>query len=153
SVQIDARNEGKASLAFSVNVSGVLLDGQITEPGNWNLDWDENWEAHTARTPAGWSAEFRIPFRVLRFDAKTPVQSWGLQVARYVAQNQEMDLWSYFPRDVANPLQHLGQLDEVHVPTHGGAVEVRPFALGKGQRLDATDVTSASGFGAGWSAG
>jgi hypothetical protein len=153
SVQIDPRNEGKVALTFSVNVSGVLLDAQVTEPSQWNLDWDENWEAHAARTPDGWSAEFRIPFRVLRFDPKVPVQSWGFQLARYLAQNQEVDLWAYVPLGLGNPLQHLGHLDDVHVPTRGAAIELRPFALASGQRLDTTDVTSASGYDADWSAG
>jgi hypothetical protein len=153
SVLVDPRNLGKVALMFGVNVSGVLVDSQITEPYVWNPDWDENWEAHSARTADGWSAEFRIPFRVLRFDPNTPVQSWGLQFARYIAQNQELDLWAYTPRDVANPLQHFGQLDDVHIPSRVGTLELRPFALGKGQRLDSTESTSASGYSAGWSAG
>jgi Domain of unknown function (DUF5916) len=153
SVQIDPRREGKAAFAFGVNVSGVLVDGLVTEPLNWNFDWDENWEARTARTATGWSAEFRIPLRVLRFDATQPVQSWGLQAIRYIAQHQEFDLWSYFPRDVANPLGHAGRLDDLRDLKAGGALELRPFATAQGRRLDATSQTSASGYDAGWSAG
>ena len=42
-------------------------DAQDLVPGDASDDWDENWEASVARTPGGWSAEIRIPFRVLRF--------------------------------------------------------------------------------------
>jgi hypothetical protein len=153
SVEIDPRHNGKSTLVFGVNVSGVLLDALITEPTNWNLDWDENWEARTARTATGWSAEFRIPLRVLRFDASQPVQSWGLQALRYIAQNQELDQWSYFSRDVANPLAHAGRLDDLRDLKPGGSLELRPFATAQGRRLDATSQTSASGFDARWSAG
>jgi hypothetical protein len=153
SIFVDPRNQGKVALVFGVNVSGVLVDSLITEPSIWNADWDENWEASSFRTTDGWSAEFRIPFRVLRFDPKEPVQTWGIQFARYIAQNQEMDLWAYTPRDTANPLQHFGVLEDVHIPARSGALELRPFALAKGQRLDSTESTSASGYEGGWSAG
>jgi hypothetical protein len=152
-VLIDARDEGKAALEFGVNVSGVLVDAIVTEPYNWNTDWDENWEARAARTATGWSAEFRIPFRVLRFDGSRAVQSWGFQANRYVAQHQELDLWAYSPRDVANPLAHLGRLENLTGLKQSGALELRPFVTANGRRLDTTDQTSASGYGAGWSAG
>jgi hypothetical protein len=152
-VQIDPRAEGKAALTFSVNVSGVLLDAIITDPYVWNTDWDENWEARVARTPKGWSAEFKIPFRVLRFDSRIPVQSWGFQAGRYVAHHQEIDLWSYYPRDVANPLSHSGRLDNLVGLKQKGALEFRPFATVEGRRFDPTDQTSASGHSAGASAG
>ncbi len=153
SVQLDPRGDGKAALTFSVNVSGVLLDAIITEPTNWNTDWDENWEARAARTATGWSAEFRIPFRVLRFDGSLPVQSWGFQIGRYIAQNQEVDYWAYAPRATANPLAHFGRLENLRDLKRAGALELRPFVTAAGHRLDTTDQTTASGYSASWSAG
>jgi hypothetical protein len=152
-VQLDPRGDGKAALTFSVNVSGVLLDAIVTEPSNWNTDWDENWEARAARTATGWSAEFRIPFRVLRFDGSLPVQSWGFQVGRYIAQNQEVDFWAYAPRATANPLAHFGRLENLRDLKRTGALELRPFVTADGHHLDTTDETTASGYHAGWSAG
>jgi hypothetical protein len=153
SVFVDPRGEGKAAFVFGVNVSGVLLDAIMTPPNNWNLDWDENWEARTARTATGWSAEFRIPFRVLRYDASLPIQSWGFQAARYIAEKQENDNWAYFPRDTANPIAHFGQLGNLIGMKLRGALEIRPFVTGDVRRQDTTDVTSASGLDAAWSAG
>ena len=152
-VQIDTRGDGKAALAFGVNVSGVLADAIITEPANWNLDWDENWEARSARTATGWSAEFRIPFRVLRFDGTLPVQSWGFQAGRYIAALQEGDYWAYASRAVANPLARFGRLDGVTGVKQTGSLELRPFATANARRLETTDVTTASGYDADWSAG
>src|SRR3954451_7737219 len=96
-VNLDSRNDGKHAFTFAVNISGVLADGQIINQSIYSLEWDENWEARSARTPTGWSAEFRIPLRVLRFNSDLPVQSWGMQVSRFIAQRQEVDLWSYYP--------------------------------------------------------
>jgi hypothetical protein len=153
SIFVDPRVEGKAAFAFSVNVSGVLMDSIFTNPNNFDTGWDENWEARTARTPTGWSAELRIPFRVLRFDAAPLVQSWGFQAWRYIAQNQEADYWSYFPRDVANPIVRFGRLDGVSNPKPAGSLELRPFVTGDVRHQVATDVTTASGFAAQASAG
>ncbi|HVZ75339.1 MAG TPA: DUF5916 domain-containing protein [Polyangia bacterium] len=153
SVQIDTRREGKAVYTFGLNVVGVVVDAIISEPSNWNFDWDEVWEARSARTPTGWTAEFKIPLRILRFDATQPVQSWGLQAIRYLAQNQEFDLWSYVPRDAANPLARFGRLDGLENLKPGGALELRPFAAGHVTRQDATDQTSATGISAGVSGG
>jgi hypothetical protein len=152
SVLIDPRVEGKNAFAFAVNVSGVLLDAMVTDQ-NWNTDWDENWEARTARTSTGWSAELRIPFRVLRFDAALPAQSWGLQSQRYIADTQEVDYWSYYPRDVANPIAHFGRLDDLVGIKRSGTLELRPFVTGDVRRLDATDTTTARGYAAEGSAG
>jgi hypothetical protein len=153
SVLIDPRGEGKSAVAFAVNVSGVLLDAIIADQNNWNVDWDENWEARTARTATGWSAEIRIPFRVLRFDAALPVQSWGFQAERYIAHIQEVDYWSYYPRDVANPISHFGRLDDLVGIKRSGTLELRPFVTGDVRRLDATDTTTARGYDAEGSAG
>jgi hypothetical protein len=152
-VMIDPLAEGKMAFAFMVNVSGVLMDAIATDPFGWNFDWDETWEARTARTLTGWSAEFRIPFRVLRFNAALPVQSWGFQLGRYIAQSQESIFWAYSPRDVANQLARLGRLDNLSGLRQKGALELRPFVTGEVRHLEATDVTTASGYDAAASAG
>jgi hypothetical protein len=153
SVQIDTRGDGKSVYTFGVNVEGVVVDAIVSEPSVWNFDWDEVWEARTSRTATGWAAEFKIPLRVLRYDAAAPVQSWRLQSIRYIAHLQEFDQWSFIHRDVANPLTHLGYLDDLSNLKAGGAFELRPFVTGRLSRLDATDQTSASGFDASASAG
>jgi hypothetical protein len=107
-VHIDSRNDGKSAYMFAVNIAGVLADAQIIDQTTYSWEWDENWEAKTARTKTGWSAEIRIPLRVLRFDGKLPVQSWGFQASRFIAERQETDLWAYVPRDVAAPIAFFG---------------------------------------------
>src|SRR5262249_8190563 len=96
---------------------------------DFNPDWDENWEAKTARTPHGWSAELRIPLRVLRFSAR-PVQSWGLQVKRYTSMTQELDEWAYIPRETAGEVSHYGRLDNLVGLTSKSPFELRPFVVG-----------------------
>ena len=153
-IQIDSRNEGKSAYWFALNISGTLADGQIIDQTTYSWEWDENWEGKTAHRPGGWSAEIKIPIRVLRFDGSVPVQSWGFQAARFIAQRQETDLWAYFPRDVATPIAYLGRLDDLRGLKGGGALELIPFGVGYARRQDAIEgVMAGSGFKLAGSAG
>ncbi len=152
-VHIDSRNDGKSAYMFAVNIAGVLADAQIIDQTTYSWEWDENWEAKTARTKKGWSAEIRIPLRVLRFDGKLPVQSWGFQASRFIAQRQETDLWTYVPRDVAAPIAFYGRLDGLGDLRGAGALELQPFVLASGQRRDASQVAIGSGTTGSASAG
>jgi len=152
-VQIDSRNDGKSAYLFAVNISGVLADAQIIDQTTTSWEWDENWDAKTSRTANGWIAEIRIPLRVLRFDSKLPVQSWGLQMSRFVAQRQETEIWAYMPRDVAAPIAFFGRLDGLAGLKGAGALELQPFVLGYGRRRDASQMAIGNGYGGSGSAG
>jgi len=153
-IQIDSRNEGKSAYWFALNISGTLADGQIIDQTTYSWEWDENWEGKTAHRAGGWSAEIKIPIRVLRFDGSAPVQSWGFQAARFIAERQETDLWAYFPRDVATPIAYLGRLDDLRGLKGGGALELVPFGVGYARRQDAIEgVMAGSGFKLAGSAG
>ena len=153
-VHIDSRNEGKSAYMFAVNISGSIADGQIIDQTTFSWEWDENWEGKALHRAGGWSVEIKIPIRVLRFDGSQPVQSWGFQAGRFIAQRQETLIWAYFPRDVATPLAFLGRLDDLRGLKGGGALELVPFGVGYARRQDASEgVMAASGFKLAGSAG
>jgi Domain of unknown function (DUF5916) len=152
-VQIDSRNDGKSAYMFAVNIAGVLADAQIIDQTTYSWEWDENWEAKTARTAKGWSAEIRIPLRVLRFDSTLPVQSWGFQASRFIAERQETDMWAYVPRDVPAPIPFFGRLEGLGGLKGAGALELQPFVLGSARRHDASQTSVGSGTDASASVG
>ena len=45
------RRDGKSAFSFVVNAAGVLVDGIRFNDTEFSSDWDENWDARTARTP------------------------------------------------------------------------------------------------------
>jgi hypothetical protein len=152
-VQIDSHNDGKSAYLFAVNISGTLADAQIINQTTYSWEWDENWEAKTSHNDHGWSAEIRIPLRVLRFDSKLPVQSWGLQMSRFIAQREETDIWAYIPRDVAAPIAFFGRLDGLEGLRGAGALELQPFVLAYGRRRDPSQMAIGSGYDGSGSAG
>jgi len=155
-VNIDSRRDGRTAALFAVNVAEVMADGMFhdspTGPST-SMEWDENWEARTARTADGWSAELRIPLRILRFSPDLPVQSWGFAAYRYIGQRQETDSWPAIPRTAASAFPYFGRLDDLRQLKAGEPLEVRPFALARGRRLGADPSLADSGFDAGVSAG
>lgn len=151
-VVFDTRSDGKSAFEFSVNAAGVLSDGLHFNDTEFNQDWDENWEAAVARTPRGWSAELRIPLRALRFPA-LPVQSWGLQVRRYVSNRKETDEWAHIPRDAAGEVSKYGRLDGLVGLKAKAPLEIRPFVVGGARHYDPASDNLARGFAPRFSGG
>lgn len=156
SIDIDSRALGKTAFEFTVTAAGVLRDGIrsndiIGDGDRYRSGWDENWDARTVVRPDGWSAELRIPLRVLRFSSNS-AQTWGFQARRYTSMRQETDEWSHVPRNVASEVSRYGHLQDLHVRPRAD-LELRPFVLGRLQRRDRTDVTLDSGVKLGASAG
>jgi hypothetical protein len=151
-IALDSRSDGKTAFGFAINASGVISDGLHFNDTDYSQDWDENWEGRAARTSTGWSAELRIPLRILRFGSK-PVQSWGFQVRRYVSALQEWDEWAHIPRDVAGVVSHYGRLDNLVGLNPGATFELRPFIAGGVRHHDPQATALARGFQGSFSAG
>jgi hypothetical protein len=151
-VIFDSRRDGRSAFVFNVNAAGVLTDLLRYGDTEISADWDDNWEALTASTPTGWSAEMRIPLRILRFES-LPVQSWGFQARRYVSQRQETDEWAFIPRNRAGEVSQYGKLDGLEGLHPGGGIELEPFVWGRVRRRDVRDGQLASGTDLGAAAG
>lgn len=157
-IAIDSRALGKTAFEFTVNAAGVLRDGIRSNDAassnnfeRYSPDWDENWDARTKVRDDGWTAEIRIPLRILRFSSKG-VQTWGFQARRYTSMRQETDEWSFVPRNVVSEVSLYGRLTELRVRPRAD-LELKPFVLGSLQRSDKTDVTVDSGLSPHASAG
>ncbi len=152
-IDLDTRRNGTAAFEFAINAGGVLYDAIRFNDTDISTDWDENWLARVSRRSDGWSAELRIPLRILRYDASLPVQSWGFQARRYISARQETDEWAFIPRTAAGEVSHYGKLDELRGLRAPSPFELRPFALGRVRHRDATSTTLANGWDASGSAG
>src|SRR5262249_9235446 len=150
-IDLDSRADGTSAFEFAVNAAGALSDGIRFNDTDYSAAWDENWDARVARSDRGWSAEVRIPLRILRFH-RAPVQSWGLQVRRYVSARQETDEWAFIPRTAAGEVSHYGRLDDLRDLHPGSRLELRPFVVGKLRQRDPVTAMLAAGVDASGSA-
>jgi hypothetical protein len=151
-VAIDTRHDGKSAFDFNVNAAGVLVDSIRFNDTDVSTDWDENWDARTALTESGWSAEMRIPLRVLRFDS-APLQTWGFEARRYISQMHETDEWAYIPRSRIGEVSQYGTLEDLRSLNLGSGIELSPFVLSRLRRRDVRGDQLANGRDLALSAG
>jgi hypothetical protein len=96
---LDTYRDGRSGFVFAVNPHGARYDALVINQGEGeNANWDALWEAATARTETGWSAEIRIPARSLLF--RRGLDSWGFNVQRRVQRSIEVSRWASPSRDV-----------------------------------------------------
>ncbi|HSG49369.1 MAG TPA: DUF5916 domain-containing protein, partial [Longimicrobiales bacterium] len=132
-ILLDTFRDRRNAVVLATNPNGAQFDALVTNDGDEiNVDWHGVWEVAATRIPEGWSAEFAIPWRSLRFSS-APEQTWGLNVTRFVQRTQEETLWRSWVRDGggfervsgAGALQGMTDLPR---PTLNA--EVKPFLLG-----------------------
>jgi len=145
-IALDTRRNGTNAFEFGVNAAGVLYDSLRFNDTEISTDWDENWDARVHVTRQGWSAEIRIPLRILRFEENLPVQDWGMQARRTITALQEIDEWAFIPRDAAGEVSRYGRLTGLVNLRATGRVELRPFVLGRVRRRDRGQDTVAEGM-------
>lgn len=133
-ILLDPFHDHRNGVVFATNPNGAEFDALITDEGiEINVDWRGIWEVRAARLPDGWSAEFAIPFRTLRYPAsKSADEPWGFNVYRVIRHKNEEVLWSSWSRNnegfgrVSRAGHLYGMID---LPRPGMNMEVKPYAL------------------------
>ena len=93
---IDSFRDHRGAFLFRTNPNGAMWDAQLTGFDDVNEDWNGIWDVATSRDSAGWTAEFRIPFRTLRFHRGETV--FGFNVQRFIRRKNEEALWRSWGR-------------------------------------------------------
>ncbi|MCU0683372.1 MAG: carbohydrate binding family 9 domain-containing protein [Polyangiaceae bacterium] len=123
----DTLRDGRTATAFLVNPYGVQADLQALDDQLFEPAWDGVWRVATSRGPGGWTAEFAIPWKTLRYAPGT--RSFGLQIARRVRRRNEVSGWSPWPRAFSPyRLGYAGSLTGIEPPRPPLNLLVRPYA-------------------------
>ncbi len=127
-IGLDTRGDHTSAFHFSVSASNVQRDAIRTGDDAYEWAWDAVWRSSVRRETWGWSAEIKIPLAVLRFD-KGQESNWRLQLKRFIARKNELQLWAYQPRDAFGELGRFRPIKGLaELPTPRGLV-LRPFAM------------------------
>ena len=151
---IDGLLDRQNGYVFGTNPAGIEYDGQVTREGEsgsfgsggggFNLNWDGSWTVRSRDGDFGWSAEFEIPFRTLRYGSGEQ-QIWGINFQRNIRRNNEVAFWS--PLDLNRSLYRVsdaGTLVGVTPPPQRN-LKITPYALGRAQRGRELDGTESDG--------
>ena len=175
---IDTYLDRQNGFVFGTNPAGVEYDGQLTNEGSgsgrmggggggaggfrpgggsqqqrgsgggFNLNWDGAWQVSAKISEIGWTAEFAIPFRTLRYPT-SEAQTWGLNFQRNIRNRNEEAFWAPLPRQFnLNRVSLAGQLQGIEVPPQRN-LKLTPYVLGETVNRTAEQRNTSTGdFGA-----
>ncbi len=160
---LDTFKDYQNGYVFGTNPAGIEYDAQITgggeqssvmrrfsigTGGGFNVNWDAAWQVETQIGEFGWSAEFAIPFKTLRYKGDGE-QAWGINFQRVVARKQEETHWAPIPRQFTmNRLISAGTLTGMVTPPSRN-LKLMPYGLGQQNKHEGEESssTSAGDFG------
>ena len=94
-IVLDPLNTKNNSVLFGTSAVGVQWDATNIASGSLSSDWSNKWFVETQVTDEYWSAEFAIPFKILRYDP-TSVE-WGMNFVRNIKYCNEFHNWTAVP--------------------------------------------------------
>lgn len=146
---LDTYRDRQNGFVFGTNPAGIEYDGQVTNEGQgtgfgggrqrggsgggFNINWDASWEVRTKISEIGWSAEFAIPFRTLRY-RKAQRQIWGINFQRNIRRRNETAFWAPLPRQFnLYRLSLAGVLTGLEIRRQRN-LKIIPYTLGEARR-------------------
>ncbi|MGE0773039.1 MAG: DUF5916 domain-containing protein [Cyclobacteriaceae bacterium] len=142
---IDTYHDNQNGFIFGTNSLGIEYDGQVDNEGQgnfnnnrqqggtiggFNLNWDASWEVKATVGDYGWSCEFAIPLRTIRF-ASGKDRTWGLNIQRNIRKTNEVAYWAPLPIQFdLKRLSLAGDLTGLDLQNPGN-LKLIPYALGQ----------------------
>jgi len=128
---LDAYNDKRTSISFSLNPKGVQKNSVETI-----------WRSGAVMREDGWSAEMAIPFKSLRFSSQK-LKVWGVNFERYIHRLNETDYWTDVDRDLPK-LQQTGELCGLTGLRPGYNLEFFPYAGVRASRWEGEEDNKAA---------
>jgi hypothetical protein len=161
---LDTYRDRQNGFVFGTNPAALEYDGQVSNEGaaggtgtpggarqqggsggGFNLNWDGAWDVRTAVFDQGWTAEFAIPFRTVRYEPGEN-REWGLNFQRTIRRRKEVAFWAPLPIQFNLLRVSLaGSLTGLSLPAQRN-LKLIPYALGETRRRSAA-TAGATFFG------
>jgi hypothetical protein len=133
-VFLDTFHDSRTCYFFATNPLGTQTDGTVQDNGRiWDATWDAVWQVAARKVKDGWSAEFAIPLRSLRFRTGRG-RTWGFNILRSRQSTMETSLWN-------GPVENIfrvSQCGEIRgLDLKGGGArpyDLIPYTLGQYQQ-------------------
>ena len=150
-VILDTFYDRRDGFLFHTNPLGALYDAQIIGERNVNSDWNTVWNVKTARFAEGWTVEFSIPFKSLRYK-QGQSQIWGINFRRVVRSKNEYSYLTPIPaafreRGITQ-LSYAATLVGIEPPASSLNLEIKPYGTGAMRTDREADVPYENDFAA-----
>ena len=131
----DTFNDTRNGFGFLVTPLGAYSDGQITNGGDWNIDFNPVWDVTVGRFEGGWTVEASVPFASLRYQPGR-AQTWRIQAMRNNRWKYETSYLTRVPPSRGGSSQGIistadyGTLVGVEAPTPSLNLDIKPYVTG-----------------------
>ena len=128
-ISLDTYLDKRTAYGFSLSSGSVRGDfylSQDSEDSGREVQFDPVWSGRARVDAEGWTAEMRIPFSQLRFNAAAE-QTWGLQLTRKIADKSELVQWVLIPVSAAGYASLFGRLDGIAGLPPARRLELLPY--------------------------
>ena len=156
---LDTFSDQQNGFVFGTTPAGQEYDGQVINEGGsrgggsrragrggfsrgtaggFNVNWDGAWQVRAAISEIGWSAEFAIPLRTIRYPVRAE-QVWGVNFQRNIRRKNETVYWSPIPRQYnLYRVSMAGQLMGMETPIGMASnLQITPYVIGEAVARDA----------------
>nr|WP_319511202.1 DUF5916 domain-containing protein [uncultured Draconibacterium sp.] len=151
---IDPFDDLTNGYAFTITPLGVQMEGLITGGGGGFMgvsdSWDNVWYSKTKKTDEGWTAEFKIPFKSIRY--ADDISNWNIQFVRNDLKRNERSTWTTVKRQYQpTSLTYSGELKWEGTPPEAGSnISIIPYVSGSATQ---PNLSVNNNIGWDWNAG
>ncbi|MFC1716666.1 DUF5916 domain-containing protein [Candidatus Poribacteria bacterium] len=137
---LDPYNARRSAVFFRFNAIGGIEDAAVSNCGDSRNDsWDIVWKCHGKVNDDNWTVEIAIPFNQLRF-GKSDVMTWGMNLGRQVARNDEIATWCPVPKSYGPMAKYrtayFGDLIGLEGISPSRHLELLPYLSGGVERME-----------------
>ncbi len=131
-VSLDPQNLKQYAQAFMTTPYGNQRDLQNFNGNTFDTGWNTLWRVRTQRTEDGYTAEFAIPFKTLRYDMPKSGEpaEWGVTLVRYARRDIEISTYPAIPQSFTPyRMTYAAKLKGIDVPPPSANVRIEPYTL------------------------
>jgi hypothetical protein len=130
--QLDPQNLRRYCVSFQATPLGTQRDVQVFDDDFTDNDWDALWSVKTTMLQNGWSAEFAIPFKSLRYDLPKADEavSWGFTASRLARRDYEQTVFPPIPQAFSPyRMTYAARLEGLELPKPALNLRLNPYFL------------------------
>ena len=142
---LDRRN----GLFFQTTPLGAIRDQAVVDDV-LNQNWNTVWDVRTARFEGGWTAEFAVPFKSLRYP-EAGDQVWGINFRRVVKWKNEYSYLTAIPASYGTGqaiarMGSAGTMVGLETPSNSKNLELKPYAAASATTDNSAPVPFSNSF-------
>lgn len=129
---LDPQNLKQYAQAFQTTPHGNQRDLQNFNGNVYDTGWNTLWRVKTQRHEDGYTAEFAIPFKSLRYNLPKTGEptEWGVTLVRYARREVEVSTFPAIPQSFTPyRMTYAARLQGIEVPPPSANVRIEPYTL------------------------